>query len=201
MPRAPPHHLNHDTPRPSERATLPWKGTEMLTWDRNCRIPPPQTSQLQEMGGATPLTSGAGRRGEVTCRRWCGLGTTVRTRAGMSVLMRLAPFVRGGGRLFGGLRLREAGGGGVRHAGGGVHIEPQYRQFPQLTRSQVLQAEFFSGTMWFWILWRLWHDSDAVLASAGGCLSLVCGRGEGRHSNSLSLFFFLFVDHFSAWIQ
>ncbi|XP_015988507.1 NADH dehydrogenase [ubiquinone] 1 beta subcomplex subunit 2, mitochondrial [Rousettus aegyptiacus] len=81
----------------------------------------------------------------------------------MSVLMRLAPFVRGGGRLFGGLRLREAGGGGVRHAGGGVHIEPQYRQFPQLTRSQVLQAEFFSGTMWFWILWRLWHDSDAVL--------------------------------------
>lgn len=48
-------------------------------------------------------------------------------------------------------------------AGGGVHIEPRYRQFPQLTKSQVIQAEFFSGTMWFWILWRFWHDSDAVL--------------------------------------
>ncbi|XP_058580062.1 NADH dehydrogenase [ubiquinone] 1 beta subcomplex subunit 2, mitochondrial isoform X2 [Neofelis nebulosa] len=48
-------------------------------------------------------------------------------------------------------------------AGGGVHIEPRYRQFPQLTKSQVVQAEFFSGTMWFWILWRFWHDSDAVL--------------------------------------
>ncbi|MBW05095.1 NADH dehydrogenase [ubiquinone] 1 beta subcomplex subunit 2, mitochondrial, partial [Eschrichtius robustus] len=48
-------------------------------------------------------------------------------------------------------------------AGGGVHIEPQYRQFPQLTRSQVIKAEFFSATMWFWILWRFWHDSDAVL--------------------------------------
>ncbi|GAB5568841.1 NADH dehydrogenase [ubiquinone] 1 beta subcomplex subunit 2 [Prionailurus iriomotensis] len=50
-------------------------------------------------------------------------------------------------------------------AGGGVHIEPRYRQFPQLTKSQVVQAEFFSGTMWFWILWRFWHDSDAVLES------------------------------------
>ncbi|XP_039089907.1 NADH dehydrogenase [ubiquinone] 1 beta subcomplex subunit 2, mitochondrial isoform X2 [Hyaena hyaena] len=48
-------------------------------------------------------------------------------------------------------------------AGGGVHIEPRYREFPQLTKSQVAQAEFFSGTMWFWILWRFWHDSDAVL--------------------------------------
>uniref|UniRef100_A0A8C9CAT5 NADH dehydrogenase [ubiquinone] 1 beta subcomplex subunit 2, mitochondrial n=1 Tax=Phocoena sinus TaxID=42100 RepID=A0A8C9CAT5_PHOSS len=48
-------------------------------------------------------------------------------------------------------------------AGGGVHIKPQYRQFPQLTRSQVIKAEFFSATMWFWILWRFWHDSDAVL--------------------------------------
>jgi len=36
-------------------------------------------------------------------------------------------------------------------------------EFPQLTRSQVIQAEFFSATMWFWILWRFWHDSDAVL--------------------------------------
>jgi hypothetical protein len=51
-------------------------------------------------------------------------------------------------------------------AGGGVHIEPRYRQFPQLTRSQVVQGEFFSAVMWFWILWRFWHDSDAVLVSA-----------------------------------
>uniref|UniRef100_A0A8C9UX29 NADH dehydrogenase [ubiquinone] 1 beta subcomplex subunit 2, mitochondrial n=2 Tax=Rodentia TaxID=9989 RepID=A0A8C9UX29_SPEDA len=48
-------------------------------------------------------------------------------------------------------------------AGGGVHIEPRYRQFPQLTRYQVILGEFFSATMWFWILWRFWHDSDAVL--------------------------------------
>ncbi|XP_037370402.1 NADH dehydrogenase [ubiquinone] 1 beta subcomplex subunit 2, mitochondrial [Talpa occidentalis] len=81
----------------------------------------------------------------------------------MSALTRCAPFVRVGGRLFRGLRAREPGGGGVRHAGGGVHIEPRYRQFPQLTRFQVIQAEFFSATMWFWILWRFWHDSDAVL--------------------------------------
>ncbi|XP_008577981.1 PREDICTED: NADH dehydrogenase [ubiquinone] 1 beta subcomplex subunit 2, mitochondrial [Galeopterus variegatus] len=48
-------------------------------------------------------------------------------------------------------------------AGGGVHIEPRYRQFPQLTRSQVIRAEVYSATMWFWILWRFWHDSDLVL--------------------------------------
>ncbi|XP_038609142.1 NADH dehydrogenase [ubiquinone] 1 beta subcomplex subunit 2, mitochondrial [Tachyglossus aculeatus] len=52
---------------------------------------------------------------------------------------------------------------GARHAGGGVHIPPQYRQYPQLTKSQVFQAELWSGAMWFWILWRFWHDSDAVL--------------------------------------
>ncbi|XP_036994736.1 NADH dehydrogenase [ubiquinone] 1 beta subcomplex subunit 2, mitochondrial isoform X2 [Artibeus jamaicensis] len=80
----------------------------------------------------------------------------------MSAVTRLAPLVRGGGGLFRGLRARLSG-NGVRHAGGGVHIEPRYRQFPQLTRSQVIQAEFFSATMWFWILWRFWHDSDAVL--------------------------------------
>ncbi|KAF5914497.1 hypothetical protein HPG69_016448 [Diceros bicornis minor] len=51
----------------------------------------------------------------------------------------------------------------VSSAGGGVHIPPRYRQFPQLTRSQVIQGEFFSGIMWFWILWRFWHDSEAVL--------------------------------------
>ncbi|XP_027626322.1 NADH dehydrogenase [ubiquinone] 1 beta subcomplex subunit 2, mitochondrial [Tupaia chinensis] len=81
----------------------------------------------------------------------------------MSALTRLAPSVRAAGLLFRGRRARAAGGGGVRHAGGDVHIEPQYRQFPQLTRYQVILGEVFSGTMWFWILWRLWHDSDAVL--------------------------------------
>uniref|UniRef100_A0A2K5CX45 NADH dehydrogenase [ubiquinone] 1 beta subcomplex subunit 2, mitochondrial n=1 Tax=Aotus nancymaae TaxID=37293 RepID=A0A2K5CX45_AOTNA len=48
-------------------------------------------------------------------------------------------------------------------AGGGVHIEPRYRQFPQLTRTQVIWGETLSATMWFWILWRFWHDSEAVL--------------------------------------
>ncbi|KAM5126673.1 NADH dehydrogenase [ubiquinone] 1 beta subcomplex subunit 2, mitochondrial-like [Callospermophilus lateralis] len=81
----------------------------------------------------------------------------------MSALARLAPFARGGGRLFRVCCARTGGGSGVRSAGGGVHIEPQYRQFPQLTRYQVILGEFFSATMWFWILWRFWHDSDAVL--------------------------------------
>uniref|UniRef100_A0AAA9RV94 NADH dehydrogenase [ubiquinone] 1 beta subcomplex subunit 2, mitochondrial n=2 Tax=Bos TaxID=9903 RepID=A0AAA9RV94_BOVIN len=85
--------------------------------------------------------------------------------AGMSALKRLAPFAHVGGHLFRGRCARAAGARGVRRAGGGAHIEPRYRQFPQLTRSQVIQAEFFSATMWFWILWRFWHDSDAVLWS------------------------------------
>ncbi|XP_021021199.1 NADH dehydrogenase [ubiquinone] 1 beta subcomplex subunit 2, mitochondrial [Mus caroli] len=81
----------------------------------------------------------------------------------MSALTRLVPFGRVGGRLLRGCRARAAGDGGVRHAGGGVHIQPRYREFPQLTRSQVIQGEFLSSLMWFWILWRFWHDSDAVL--------------------------------------
>ncbi|PNJ51976.1 NADH dehydrogenase [ubiquinone] 1 beta subcomplex subunit 2, mitochondrial isoform X1 [Pongo abelii] len=81
----------------------------------------------------------------------------------MSALIRLASFARVGGRLFRSGRARTAGDGGVRHASGGVHLEPRYRQFPQLTRSQVFQSEFFSGLMWFWILWRFWHDSEEVL--------------------------------------
>ncbi|RXN10968.1 NADH dehydrogenase [ubiquinone] 1 beta subcomplex subunit mitochondrial [Labeo rohita] len=48
-------------------------------------------------------------------------------------------------------------------AGGGPHIEPQYRQPPQLTKHQKFQAELLSGAMWFWILWHVWHDPDAVL--------------------------------------
>ncbi|XP_019471126.1 NADH dehydrogenase [ubiquinone] 1 beta subcomplex subunit 2, mitochondrial, partial [Meleagris gallopavo] len=48
-------------------------------------------------------------------------------------------------------------------AGGDVHIEPRYRQFPELTRSQVVRSELLSGFMWFWILWHFWHSSDSVL--------------------------------------
>lgn len=48
---------------------------------------------------------------------------------------------------------------------GGPHIEAQYRQYPQLTKSQKFQSELISGAMWFWILWHCWHDPDAVLVS------------------------------------
>ncbi|XP_077449583.1 NADH dehydrogenase [ubiquinone] 1 beta subcomplex subunit 2, mitochondrial [Stigmatopora argus] len=52
----------------------------------------------------------------------------------------------------------------TRKAGGGdPHIEPQYRQYPQITKKQKFDSEFISGAMWFWILWHMWHDSDAVL--------------------------------------
>ncbi|XP_075611717.1 NADH dehydrogenase [ubiquinone] 1 beta subcomplex subunit 2, mitochondrial [Balearica regulorum gibbericeps] len=62
-------------------------------------------------------------------------------------------------------RLLRAGSGvtGLRHAGGGVHIQPRYRQFPELTRSQVIRSELLSGFMWFWIFWHFWHSSDMVL--------------------------------------
>uniref|UniRef100_A0A3B4Y1U5 NADH dehydrogenase [ubiquinone] 1 beta subcomplex subunit 2, mitochondrial n=1 Tax=Seriola lalandi dorsalis TaxID=1841481 RepID=A0A3B4Y1U5_SERLL len=40
---------------------------------------------------------------------------------------------------------------------------PQYRQYPQLTKSQKFQSELISGAMWFWILWHCWHDPDAIL--------------------------------------
>ncbi|XP_026003285.1 NADH dehydrogenase [ubiquinone] 1 beta subcomplex subunit 2, mitochondrial isoform X2 [Astatotilapia calliptera] len=48
-------------------------------------------------------------------------------------------------------------------ASGGPHIEPQYRQYPQLTKKQKFESELISGVMWFWILWHCWHDPDAVL--------------------------------------
>lgn len=48
-------------------------------------------------------------------------------------------------------------------AGGGVHIPPRYRQFPELTRAQVIRGEALCGLMWFWILWHFWHSSDMVL--------------------------------------
>ncbi|XP_069759754.1 NADH dehydrogenase [ubiquinone] 1 beta subcomplex subunit 2, mitochondrial [Narcine bancroftii] len=50
----------------------------------------------------------------------------------------------------------------IRRASDEVHIKPRYRQYPELTKNQVFQAEFLSGFMWFWILWHLWHDPDAV---------------------------------------
>lgn len=53
-----------------------------------------------------------------------------------------------------------------RRAGGGPHIEPQYRQYPQLTKKQKFESELISGAMWFWILWHLWHDPDAVFVSS-----------------------------------
>ncbi|XP_074123840.1 NADH dehydrogenase [ubiquinone] 1 beta subcomplex subunit 2, mitochondrial [Sminthopsis crassicaudata] len=84
----------------------------------------------------------------------------------MSALRRLGPFLREGGRRYlEGPSERTTGCaiGAVRHAGRGLHIKPQYRQYPQLKKSQVFQANLLSATMWFWILWRFWHDSDAVL--------------------------------------
>lgn len=45
----------------------------------------------------------------------------------------------------------------------GPHIEARFRQFPQLTKKQVFDAELLSGAMWFWILWHCWHEPDAVL--------------------------------------
>uniref|UniRef100_A0A2K6UE09 NADH dehydrogenase [ubiquinone] 1 beta subcomplex subunit 2, mitochondrial n=1 Tax=Saimiri boliviensis boliviensis TaxID=39432 RepID=A0A2K6UE09_SAIBB len=48
-------------------------------------------------------------------------------------------------------------------AGGGMHTEPRYREFPEPPRSLVIWGETLSATMWFWILWRFWHDSEAVL--------------------------------------
>ncbi|XP_015722355.1 NADH dehydrogenase [ubiquinone] 1 beta subcomplex subunit 2, mitochondrial [Coturnix japonica] len=67
---------------------------------------------------------------------------------------------RSAGRL---LRVNGGRAAGRRHAGGEVHIEPRYRQFPELTRSQLVWSEILSGTMWFWILWHFWHSSDSVL--------------------------------------
>ncbi|XP_031714896.1 NADH dehydrogenase [ubiquinone] 1 beta subcomplex subunit 2, mitochondrial [Anarrhichthys ocellatus] len=51
----------------------------------------------------------------------------------------------------------------TRKASGGPHIEPQYRQYPQITKKQKFESELLSGAMWFWILWHCWHDPDAVL--------------------------------------
>ncbi|KAM6425628.1 NADH dehydrogenase [ubiquinone] 1 beta subcomplex subunit 2, mitochondrial [Rhynochetos jubatus] len=67
------------------------------------------------------------------------------------------------GRSAGRLLRAGSGGTGLRRAGGGTHIHPRYRQFPELTRAQVIRSELLSGFMWFWILWHFWHSSDMVL--------------------------------------
>ncbi|XP_060932460.1 NADH dehydrogenase [ubiquinone] 1 beta subcomplex subunit 2, mitochondrial [Limanda limanda] len=77
----------------------------------------------------------------------------------MSSLQRTLGVLRLSSRLFrrGPQRVN------IRKGSGGPHIEPQYRQYPQLTKSQQFQSELLSGAMWFWILWHCWHDPDAVL--------------------------------------
>ncbi|XP_074554093.1 NADH dehydrogenase [ubiquinone] 1 beta subcomplex subunit 2, mitochondrial [Halichoeres trimaculatus] len=75
----------------------------------------------------------------------------------MSSFGRALGLLRSGSRLFRPQRIS------TRNGSGGTHIEPRYRQAPQLTKNQVFQAEFISGVMWFWILWHFWHDPDAVL--------------------------------------
>uniref|UniRef100_UPI00253FA946 NADH dehydrogenase [ubiquinone] 1 beta subcomplex subunit 2, mitochondrial n=1 Tax=Euleptes europaea TaxID=460621 RepID=UPI00253FA946 len=63
--------------------------------------------------------------------------------------------------------LRARGGPGAapgpRRASGEAHGPFRYRQFPELTRSQIIKGELLSGFMWFWILWHFWHNSDLVL--------------------------------------
>lgn len=48
----------------------------------------------------------------------------------------------------------------------GVHVNTQYRQFVPPPRFAVVIGEAASGFMWFWILWRFWHDPDEVLVRA-----------------------------------
>ncbi|XP_063073186.1 NADH dehydrogenase [ubiquinone] 1 beta subcomplex subunit 2, mitochondrial [Engraulis encrasicolus] len=77
----------------------------------------------------------------------------------------MASLGRAYGVLRGGMQLVRRGPQRivVRRAGGGPHIEPQYRMPPQTTKHQVFHSELLSSAMWFWILWHMWHDSDAVL--------------------------------------
>ncbi|XP_068257751.1 NADH dehydrogenase [ubiquinone] 1 beta subcomplex subunit 2, mitochondrial [Nyctibius grandis] len=67
------------------------------------------------------------------------------------------------GRSAGRLLRAGSGAAGLRHEGGGAHIQPRYRQFPEVPRKQVIQSELLSGFMWFWIFWHFWHSSDMVL--------------------------------------
>ncbi|XP_038153021.1 NADH dehydrogenase [ubiquinone] 1 beta subcomplex subunit 2, mitochondrial [Cyprinodon tularosa] len=77
----------------------------------------------------------------------------------------MSSFGRALGVLRAGSRLLRRNPGRItsRKASGGPHIEPQYRQYPQLTKKQKIESELISGVMWFWILWHCWHDPDAVL--------------------------------------
>ncbi|KAL8222099.1 UNVERIFIED_CONTAM: NADH dehydrogenase [ubiquinone] 1 beta subcomplex subunit 2, mitochondrial [Gekko kuhli] len=52
---------------------------------------------------------------------------------------------------------------GARRASSEAHGPFRYRQFPELSRSQVIKAEVLSSAMWFWILWHFWHSPEAVL--------------------------------------
>ncbi|KAM3832841.1 NADH dehydrogenase [ubiquinone] 1 beta subcomplex subunit 2, mitochondrial [Vipera latastei] len=79
-------------------------------------------------------------------------GPLCRTAGGLSLLNRL---VRAGGKL--GPRP------GVRRASEGVHVNSHYRQFLPPPQFAVIIGETASSLMWFWILWRFWHDSDEVL--------------------------------------
>ncbi|XP_061844883.1 NADH dehydrogenase [ubiquinone] 1 beta subcomplex subunit 2, mitochondrial isoform X2 [Colius striatus] len=64
------------------------------------------------------------------------------------------------GRAAGRLLRAGSGAAGLRHAGSGA---ARYRQFPEVTRAQVIRSELLSGFMWFWIFWHFWHSSDMVL--------------------------------------
>ncbi|XP_047431346.1 NADH dehydrogenase [ubiquinone] 1 beta subcomplex subunit 2, mitochondrial [Mugil cephalus] len=77
----------------------------------------------------------------------------------------MSSFGRALGVLRAGSQLLRRGPGRItsRKASGGPHIEPQYRQYPQLTQKQQIHSEILSGAMWFWILWNFWHTPDAVL--------------------------------------
>lgn len=77
----------------------------------------------------------------------------------MSSLGRAVGILRTGSKLL----LRGPQRITTRNGSGGPHIEPQYRQYPQRTKNQIFESELISGAMWFWILWHLWHDPDAVL--------------------------------------
>jgi len=77
----------------------------------------------------------------------------------------MSSFGRAVGVLRAGTQLLRSGGPQriiTRNGGGGVHITPRYRQYPETTKSQHFQADLISGAMWFWILWHCWHSPDAV---------------------------------------
>ncbi|XP_051248245.1 NADH dehydrogenase [ubiquinone] 1 beta subcomplex subunit 2, mitochondrial [Dicentrarchus labrax] len=50
----------------------------------------------------------------------------------------------------------------TRKAGGGPPNKLLYRECPDISTKQKFDSELLGGFMWFWILWHLWHDTDAV---------------------------------------